>query len=312
MKKTAAIVVLIIMFAGIVRAQDNTQKQTGWKVTSFSFSFGFSGVFMENTNTDYENLKNSVENPELFIDPSGFSNEQFFNNAGGNFSPKISIGITPYSKKRGEYRNNRELRFTVGSNVGTRRSFSFYNTEAVVVDTFVSVNGNPNMYSDSVTSGSYSYFENFADVNFGISYLFKTDVEKRVWLYAGVGAEYGISIINYVSVNSYENKSVNYYSEGERPDYDEGGGNYYYPYYYYNSSYSDSYEKTSLKKATHFVRTFIPMGINFRISNGNPFFRHVNIYSEFSPGVEFQVVPGDKTYVNPYFGVAFVGFSYRW
>jgi len=31
-----------------------------------------------------------------------------------------------------------------------------------------------------------------------------------------------------------------------------------------------------------------------------------------NPGVELQIIGDDKTYANPYFGVAFIGFNYHW
>ena len=66
-----------------------------------------------------------------------------------------------------------------------------------------------------------------------------------------------------------------------------------------------------MKNAAHFVRAYIPMGINFRLSDNNSFFKHVNIYSEFSPGIEFMFVKNEDAYINPYMGVAIVGFSYK-
>ncbi|MCF6341926.1 MAG: hypothetical protein L3J31_03885 [Bacteroidales bacterium] len=306
--KKFAITLSLLMLASLMHAQDAQQSQTGWKITSFGASFGFSGVFVPATISGYDNLKNSVEDPGLFIDPSGYNTYDYYSDFGGNVSPKIYIGITPYSKKKGAYRTNRELRLGIGSNFGMRRYFDFYKSESIAVDTFQSVNGNPDIYADSVIQRFASYYENFFDLNFSISYLFKTDAARRVHLYAGVGAEYGITLSYFVSVDQYETRSLNYYEKGDKPDEDSG------PYYYYGTDYTSSYssQKTNMKNAAQFVRAFIPMGINFRISNNNSFFKHVNIFSEFSPGVEFQIVPNDQTYVNPYFGVALVGLSYKW
>lgn len=306
--KKITITLSLLLLIGFVQAQDAQQNQTGWKITSFGVSFGFSGVFVPATISGYDNLKNSVENTDLFVDPSQYDSYDYDSDFGGNVSPKIYIGITPYSKKKGAYRTNRELRLGIGSNFGVRRYYDFYKSESFAVDTFQSVNGNPDIYADSMIQRFASYYENFFDLNFSISYLFKTDVNKRVHLYAGVGAEYGVTLSYYITVDKYEARSINYYEKGNKPDEDSG------TYYYFSSDYTSSYssQKTSMKNAAHFIRTFIPMGINFRISNNNSFFKHVNIFSEFSPGIEFQIVPDDQTYVNPYFGVALVGLSYRW
>ncbi|MCF6171285.1 MAG: hypothetical protein L3J31_03975 [Bacteroidales bacterium] len=308
--KKITITFALFTLVSLAYAQDTQQNQTGWKINSFGLGFGFSGVFVPATISGYEDLKNSSGNPELFVDPSQYDTFNNYSDFGGNVSPKIYIGITPYSKKKGTYRTNRELRIGIGSNFGVRRYFDFYQSESFVVDTFQSVNGNPDIYADSVAQHAASYSENFFDLNVGISYLFKTDAAKRVHLYAGLGAEYGITLSYFVTVEQYESHSLSYYEQGKKPD--EESAPYYY--YYYGSEYNSTYssQKTNMKNAAHFVRTFIPMGINFRISNNNSFFKHVNIFSELSPGVEFQIVPNDQTYVNPYFGVALVGFVYRW
>ncbi len=298
------------MIVWIAQAQDSQNKQPCWRVSSFSISVGFSGVFMPNTISEYNDLKNLVEDPDLLIDPAGYNSNQYYSDFSGSFSPKISLGITPYSKKLGKYRDNRELRLGIGSNFGIRRSYNFYKYEAIVVDTFQSVNGNPNVYADSLIHTYYSYNENIFDLNFSISYIFKTNTEKRVQLYAGVGAEYGISVSYYLTVDNYENQSLYYYNDGNKPDYESVSG--YYPYYYYgNEKYTSNTTKSNMKNAAHFVRAYIPMGINFRLSDHNSFFKHVNIYSEFSPGIEFMFVKNEDAYINPYMGVAIVGFSYK-
>jgi hypothetical protein len=62
-----------------------------------------------------------------------------------------------------------------------------------------------------------------------------------------------------------------------------------------------------------FLRPYIPLGINFRITNRTQsFFNQVYLFTEINPGIEFQFVGNEKTYFNPYFGVAMLGFTYRW
>ena len=305
MKRKATIILSFLMLFSFLQAQDNAGKKEGWKVTSFSVSMGFAGVYLTNTNTDYDNMKNSVEDPDLFVDPSGFNSDQFYPSGGGNGSFRINMGLTPYSKKRGEYRNNRELRFSVGSNFGRRHSFSFYQNESFPVDTFHSVNGKPDIYADSAHYTSSYYDERFTDLNFGISYLFKTDVRKRVFLYTGIGGEYGITLNYYVTADYYESSSI-YYHDGNTSEN-------IYPYNYYSGDYdyNSSNNTTKMKNPAQFIRAYIPLGIDFRFSNNNSFFKHVHIYTELNPGIEFQILAG-QTGVNPYFGVALVGLRYKW
>jgi hypothetical protein len=53
--------------------------------------------------------------------------------------------------------------------------------------------------------------------------------------------------------------------------------------------------------------------VNFRIARKEQsFFNNVYLWFEMNPGVEVQMVSNDKTYINPYYGVALLGVSYRW
>jgi len=305
--KNLALVICLFLISGMLQSQTSEKKPARWKVTSFNMSLGSASFFVSGTQSDYDNLKQSVEDPDLFVDPSNFDN-QYYSDWSGDFTPRISIGITPYSKKKGEYNVNREIRFGIGSNKGSRRYFSFYNEEKIRVDTFQSVNGNPNIYADSNYVNNFYYSEDFIDLSFSFSYLFKTNANKRFHAYAGVGVEYAITLKYYVTANQFENYIMTYSQEGTQ----EGSSpynSYYQSYYGYLSS---SYNETKMKSPAHFIRAFIPVGINFRFSNNNSFFKHLNIYSEINPGIEFQIIPGEQNYVNPYFGVAWVGLSYKW
>ncbi|HEY9113756.1 MAG TPA: hypothetical protein VIN10_03595 [Bacteroidales bacterium] len=316
----------LMFLIGYANAQDGNSKQPLFKVTSFSSSIGFAGVMTSNTDEDYYGLQKAVQNPSLFIDVSGFTNNSsyygnygfnggyYYNGYGGgagNGSAVFNLGLTPYSKKLGKYRENRELRISVGSNFGTRNTFDFYDNNTFRIDTFQSVNGSGIVYADSAIYSNYSYSLNFTSINFGVSYLFKTDMKRRVHFYAGGGVNYGIALNSTVDV--YENiyKSVIYYNEYQNPS--ENDNNYYYYDGNNNGSYSYSNSSTSLIKPMQFVRFYIPVGLSLRLSNKETsFFNHVDLYTEMIPGVELQIISYDKTYANPYFGIAFIGFNYHW
>lgn len=319
--------IAVLLFAvGSTIAQNENSKQPLFKVTSFSSSIGFAGVMTSNTDEDYYGLQKAVQNPSLFVDVSGFTNNSayygsygfydgyYYNGYGGgagNGSAVFNLGLTPYSKKLGMYRENRELRISVGSNFGTRNTFDFYDNNTFRIDTFQSVNGSGNVYADSAIYSNYSYSLNFTSINFGVSYLFKTDMKRRVHFYAGGGVNYGIALNSTVDV--YENiyKSVIYYNEYQNPS--ENNNNYYYYDGNNNGSYSYSNSSTGLIKPMQFVRFYIPVGLSLRLSNKETsFFNHVDLYTEMNPGVELQIISYDKTYANPYFGIAFIGFNYHW
>lgn len=312
MKKLLTLSIIFLIAMSITQAQD--ERKPALKLTSFSFNFGFAGVATANTTEDYNNLKKSVNDPSLFIDASDYQYSRYNYGFGGNVNPKVSIGLSIFNKARGEYRNDRELRFSVGSGSGMRRNFNYYHYKNFVNDTFESANTGNVTYSDSVIFNRYIYSENYFDVNFGVSFLFKTPVERRFHFSAGAGIEYGIAIRSFVKVENYNDQFVYFYDNSNKPVFDE-------PDYEYNTfKYEDdldgvvyTFENTNMKGNMQFFRTYLPLGINFRVSNNtNSFFNKVYLFGEMSPGIELQMVSNDKTYVNPYFGFVMLGFSYRW
>ena len=319
MKKTIAILLAFIFISVVTSAQD---KQPCFKVSSFSSSIGFGGALTSNTSEDYYLLKNAVENPDLFVDITGFKENgysygfsgmnpyggMYYTGGGGNGNLLFNLGLTPYSKKLGKYRVNRELRFSLGGSLGARNYFNYTDNTLFTIDSFQSVNGNGMVYADSAISKYYSYSLNFSEINFGASYLFKTDVSRRVHFYTGIGVNYGITLRSSVDVNEDIYRSVIYYNENEKPDEDE-------PVYFYddNASSEYNYSTTNLTSPMHFFRAYIPLGLSLNLSKKpESFFSHVDLYTELNPGVEFQVLSSEKTYANPYFGVGFIGFRYKW
>jgi hypothetical protein len=314
-----------VMLFSFTQAQNESSKKALFKVSSFSSSIGFAGAMTSNTNADYFGLKDAVDDPDLFIDISGFKNQNnnfygksgFYDGSyagagigGGNGSFVFNLGLTPYSKKLGKYRENRELRITIGSNFGSRNTFNYSSNTYTPIDTLQSINGSDVVYADSNIYQKYTYSLDFTSINFGISYIFKTDIKRRVHFYAGIGVNYGIALRSTVNVYNDDYRSVYYYNQYNPPSDND---DFYYKNYYDSNNYTYENSSTNLTNPMQFIRAYLPLGLSLRLSNKEKsFFNHVNLYTELNPGVEIQIIPNDKTYTNPYFGVAFIGFSYSW
>lgn len=321
MIKKTFLLLTLVSFIGFANAQDENSKKACFRVSSFSSSLGFSGAMTSNTDADYYILKNATENPELFVDITGFkssgsswdfnsyySNGMYYTSGGGNGNLLFNLGLTPYSKKLEKYRENRELRFSLGGSFGSRNSFYYNDNNYFEIDTFQSINGNEIIYADSNINKDYYYSLDYSEINFGLSYIFKTDVSRRVHFYAGVGVNYGIALRSTVSVDENIYRSVYYYNENDKPTDDD-------MVYYDNSNSSVTFysSTTNLKSPMQFVRAYIPLGFSLNLSKKPAsFFSHVDLYTELNPGVEFQILSSEKTYANPYIGVGLIGFRYKW
>ena len=110
----------------------------------------------------------------------------------------------------------------------------------------------------------------------------------------------------------YTENELIYYNEGSKPVFEE-------PEYAWTDFKDDDskgetkFTTTNMNGNIMFFRPYIPLGINFRITNREQsFFNDVYLFSEMKPGIEFQFVGKEKTYINPYIGAAMLGFTYTW
>ncbi len=302
---------LLIIFPFILSAQDSNKP--AFKVTSVGFSFGFAGAGVANTNEDFMGLAGAVNDPELFIDPAGLNRSQYNLGFGGNVSPKLYLGLTPYSKKKGAYRHDRELRFSFGSGSGVRRTFNYYQIDEYTIDTLTSATTGNQVIADSNNFNRYLYAETFNEFNLGVAFIFKTPLERRFHFTAGAGIEYAYAFRAYVRVENYNEGDIIYYAPGNKPVWDEM--DYNFGMYNWNNEDkgTSTVSTTNLSGSIHFVRAHIPLGIHFRVARkAESFFNKVYLFGEMNPGLEFQMVSNDKSYLNPYFGFAMFGVTYRW
>ncbi len=290
-------------FLFVLQYSAQAQEVQHTAVTSFSIRPGFFMVAAATTVEDYNNLKSVSNAPSsVFIDALQYSSNTQMSGS-GNAAFRVDIGLTPYCKKKGKLMENREIRFSIGADAGVRRNFIFYKREYLTDDTLFNNEGEPVMIQHKVSLDQHNYAENFVNLSVGVSYLFKTDTKKRLHLYAGVGMEYAVSIRSILKTYAY-NDTTDEYNLTEYAYGYWGSG----MYNYYRNGTSTKYKMTG---ASHFIRGYLPAGIDFRFSNGNNFFRHVHLFSEIQPGVELQITNG-VSMVNPYMGFVIAGLSYKW
>jgi hypothetical protein len=297
MKKQFVITtILAIMLYGSGLAQEDqnkTIKSCMFRPTSFEMQLGGTTSHYTATMNDFKEMKEQAPfGTFINIVPDSFD----YQNAqrSGSFSFRIDIGLSPFSKKNNAYRENRELKICIGSNMGKTNQFSFVKRTTVRYDTLQNTHGDIVEYIDSVYEKNYSYSQYIHEINLGASYIFKTNTAKKVSFFAGGGFEYGFSVISQITEQVW---SESYFS----PSY--GDSSYYY---------DNDIDKTTINinKTNHFARVFIPLGINYRLSNKSNFFKHINFDVQLSPGLVFTLV-NKVSSLHPYTYIA-VGYKYSW
>lgn len=308
MKKTLNIIILSFAMATI-SAQDTDKSK--FKVTSFGSSMGFVGSYISNTAADYKSLAGNVEDPDMFVDIDKWEPSKYNFGLGGNGDLQFYLGLTPYDKKKSEYRQNRELRINLGFTFGARRTFSYFQHKDFTYDTYSSNSGST-VYADSSYFTRMMYAESFYGLSFGGAYLFKTNPERRFHFHTGAGFEYSLALRSFVNIKKYTEEDNYYYTEGNKPQFEEPDLEWT-DFNKEDEQGDTEFSTTNMNGTIMFFRPYIPLGINFRITNRTQsFFNDVYLFTEMKPGIEFQLVGNEKTYINPYIGSAMLGFTYRW
>jgi len=158
--------------------------QSKWSLLKLN-SFEFSGVIQSFSNNSSNKLNYYFVNPLESIEPaqtsSIWSNRSTFSN------PQFSVGFTPYSKSKGEYKTNQELIFNIGyadrlslysygsvnSNYRVDTLYSYHTTTSSP-DTIATAS-----YVDSVFSNSQNTIYQFNWFSIGAEWFFRSSYGKR-------------------------------------------------------------------------------------------------------------------------------------
>ncbi|MEI6124858.1 MAG: hypothetical protein WCQ95_14675 [Bacteroidota bacterium] len=311
MKKLILLLFAITAFTLSSQSQNETnsatttttgQKKCCFKLSSIALDLGSNNyrTMTHHGDKDFDIDKTLMNQPGW---QSGNMNLSMNNNSGNTLNRKMltfQIGLTPWSKKLGDYNKKRELLIGLyysGSDLENHRSMDYAYTPG---DTF---SFNTVLYQTDTVSriGHYNRIE--ANVlGASVKYLFKTDPEKRVSLFTGVAisAGYAITARQHESYTKDSAVVVSYYTN--KPTF-EG---------FDKGSFLGSEEiRSNIKaKSTIFASVYMPFGMNFRLCKTKAIWNQMNLFLEGSVGLQSQIVVKGATHFDPFMGCA-LGFKFN-
>ncbi len=219
----------------------------------------------------------------------------------GGFNTRNSIilemGLNPWSKKMGNYNKKRELTiglFYSGSDLANRYSKEFLTTAG---DTF-SFNG-VNYQTDTVARIQKSYVEKANVLGVGVQYLFRSDPEKRISVFAGVGIDAAYALTARIRQTYTKDSalvlSISGASEDHVGDREFDNGKFL----------GNEETKTTVNaKTSMFASVYLPFGIDFKLCKKKDIWNQFSLFLKGNLGLETAIVVGSKTHFNPYMGAA--------
>lgn len=227
----------------------------------------------------------------------GYNISNYSSNSGG-FSASALLGFKFLNKEGNTYRANPLFRagitYTYAQNISSYANYE----ETTPYDTLTSNNTGNVYYIDSVTVSQLDMQYETHQVKLDVSLLFRTNPEARWSLFAGIGAQVGTSINAQTQINKYEG---NYFISDLSSELS-----------YYVQGNDSEYEIEEFMNENAFTASvYLPMGVDFRVSNKNEFFQRIHLFYEMRPALNMTSIPELRMLTNGAFGYGF-GMKVNW
>lgn len=189
--------------------------------------------------------------------------------------PSIYFTFTPFNKSKKEYNYKKELRFGVSIIDQQQKAFGM-DTSYYKADT---------LYSTGLI-----YREEIFYIATDLSYLYKTNPEKIVSVYTGLGMKAGVSFDDrIVRSEVYDTINVKIYNR------------------------VDSFQfrnRTDFKSTSHpisssfLIQPYIPFGVNVRFAKNKRILKNISFALEGRVGINYQHFQLGKDYINPFASIS--------
>ena len=231
----------------------------------------------------------------------GFStNDAYYYNYNPGYAMSALLGIQFKDKNGSGLKPNPFLRLGVTYVLSQSLATSAYKSTSTPYDTLTSSDGTKYPL-DSVNYTNYYMNYGAQQIRLDGSLIYRTNPSARWSIYSGIGLMAGISLNAKTQITYYE---YDYFEvDASSPV------GFYEPY---NPFDDDEYQSESTINDMNFsFATYLPVGLDFRISNNNEFWKRIHLFVETRPFINFIVIPELRTLVSPGFQSGF-GIKVNW
>lgn len=254
----------------------------------FSAGFGFETLSPKQLPlSQYQTL--FPESELLKIDYQGFNEDPLY----FNYNSDVLLNLLWGFKIGQGSKLEQVLRFGVTYSGTTVYSNSFKKTITIPYDTLNSTRTGNQTFIDSVYKEYTTINVSQERIGLDVSYIIKSNPSNRLVFYSGGGAVLGLS------VNARASIKQNSYSYFATVDDD----------YYQNRARSNDDNKSEVFNLSNnfWAQLYVPIGLDFRLSNVNPFWQRMHIYSELRPNMQLVLIEGFDPSIDLSFGWAVFG-----
>ncbi len=274
-KNMKTITLAILTLPLLLSAQSENTSDPKVKISSASIS---SNVLIRR-NRDYVDInqfQKEAGNSGLFnVDLDQYEKSNYHYSFSGSNQVELNMGLSFLNNKTGFYDPSRELIVGISYN-SFRSNIAHYSRDAGIsaLDTFQSSSGDI-IYTETSGGERLDYHATSEYLLLNVSYLFKTDRNKRLSMFSGIGTEIGHSISRTYDASYYNRDLISYKkSNGESISSEV-------------ISYDQDFEAASVESST-LARLYVPIGINLRLSKKWAILESMSIFLQAKLGVQYE------------------------
>lgn len=225
--------------------------------------------------------------PNSQLLPGSLNGYKTYGNYGNNggYTSSILLGFRFLDKDQNEYKANPLLRVGVTFKSADVISAYIFNETHSTIDTLVSQSTGQTYLLDSISYEGYGLNYHSQQIKLDASVIFRTDPEARWLLFGGFGGTIGATINNKTSINYHQYS----YTSPENEDV------LFFP----NNPRNHNFQNESFINQNSIVYSvYVPLGVDFRVSNNNEFWKRIHLFYEMQPTINFTPIPELRTFTN--------------
>lgn len=226
------------------------------------------------TTSEVNFLRSNMLNPFRIGMQYSTSNTRYSNQVG------IMAGWNIAQKHKSKLSHQLRTGFSFGSYQLNLEGSKHLETR-IHVDTLVSSQTGNSYFIDSVFNQHSSLNHNANMLNLDISYIVRLESQRKFSVFTGLGLQAGFSLQNFMSSDYHESSYVEDYPNINR-------------FAYRGNRYSSSAVESETRNlgSTNTYRMFVPIGLNYRLSNKSFLLKHINLFATYNIGIEFNRFEG--------------------
>jgi hypothetical protein len=249
-----------------------------WTISEFSLQTGLLTHAIRNGS--YENFKKLA--PQSVLLNKNFSEYTQWPGTihSGNNVFSAALGLRLQDKQKASGTANPTLRFGLQYFSRTNFSAAYGRLDRKPFDTLTSAQTGSLIYRDSLSRTFMSMIQTSDKLRLEASILFRTQSKSRWSAFAGFGVAVGASIHSRTEIIQSKSTII----EDRQPQSNQ-------------IEFASSPQRFEIQSEYHSNKTnlgfsaFLPMGIDFRMSTTNPFWKQTHLFFEFRPGINSTYVP---------------------